>query len=313
VARRKVLEIGTTGVDEFLQGLTSSAYPNVGNPSFAGLRVPTVVTPPAGQAVPRYLFCLATFLATGKTRIRGIRQGLKIGCDTASGTPPMRLLEGWVKTPDWRFSDGNVSWHLVREPSQPLVVQPPLTDTQSWIKRQSQGGPAMLYETFTNSNVNPQTGAPVIYCQGLTAYTAPNVATNWTDVGGLGTMYDMRFPWNSDNAWNCLDIPVDPGKYTLYASILQTNPSTRTNAVFQTVATTGTNNIANSVSDIIPEEALIADFTGEATAAEITYTRVFGSIIVEIDEDEHEEIQALRRELKRVRKDLDALKTKAGA
>ena len=313
MAARRVIEIGTTGVDEFLQGLSSSAYPTTGNPSYAGLRVPVAFNPAPAGGQPRFLFCLSTFKTSSPARIRGMRQGLKIGCDTANGTPPMRLLEGWVQTPDFRFVDGNVSWHLVREPSQPLIVSPPLTDTQSWVKRQSQGGPAMLYETFANSNVNAQTGAPVLYPQGLTAYTAPNVATAWEDVGGLGTMYDMRFPWNSANAWNCLDIPVNPGRYTLYASILQTSPTTRINATFQAVAVSGTNNIANSVSAIIPEEALIADFTGEGAAVDqISYTRVFGSLIVEFGRDD-DRFEALQNELARVRADLDALKAKAGA
>jgi hypothetical protein len=281
--KRQVVEVGSTGVDEYLQGLSSSAFPSPGNPSGAGLRVPSFVAGPIvngiQQPTPRFLFCLASVTTRGKGRIRGIRQGLKIGLDTQSGTLPLRLLEAWVKTPDFRFVDGNVSWHLVKEPTN-TSEQSKLTDTSNWKFRQSHG-PAMLYETFTNSNVTT-TGAPVIYSQGLTAYTAPNVATSWTDLGGLGTMYDIRFPWDNAMAWNSLDIEVECGRFSLYASILQTNPATRKDATFF-APTPPANSTTNTLAFAVPEEMLLSQYANniEGSGVGVNFTRIFGSIIFE--------------------------------
>lgn len=276
MGRRRVTEFGTTGVDEALQGLTSSPYPPVGNPSYGGLRIPQ----PRFGAANRYLFCLATFNTNGG-RIRGLRQGLKIGLDTDAGTSVVeRPVEMWVRTPDFRFQDGNVSWHLVKESAQRLKVQIAPTDTQSWSRLQSQG-PALLYDTFTNTNVTP-TGAPVIYSLNLTAYTPPRVATSWQPIGGLGTWYDLRFPWDSEHAWNSVDIPIDKGWYSLYASVLQTNPATRVAAIYTATATPPAGNSNLSFGQSIPEEAFLAAFPPvEGGIAGVSYWRIYGAIIVE--------------------------------
>jgi hypothetical protein len=139
----------------------------------------------------------------------------------------------------------------------------------------------MLYETFTNTNVTT-TGAPVIYPVGLTAYSAPNVATGWTDLGGLGTMFEIRFPWDNPMAWNSLDISVECGRFSLYASILQTNPATRQNASFFT-ATPPQNSSTNTLAFAAPEETLLSQYANnvEGSTAGVTFTRVFGSIVFE--------------------------------
>lgn len=286
MGRRRVTEFGTTGVDEALQGLTSSPYPTRGTPSYLGLRIPDAIggTP----ATNRYLFCLATFSTKGG-RIRGIRQALTIGF--GGGANIERPVKMWVVTPDFRFSDGNVSWHLVKEPSQRLVNQIPTTDAQSWAYLQSQS-PAMLYKTFTNSNVVPGTfvptignGRPVIYDQGLTAYTPPDVSTNWTGIGGLGVFYDLRFPWHNANAWNAVDIPVDSGWYSFYASVLQTNPGTRQTLTYPTAPTSGDANANLDFGAASPEEAFVGNWaaaSGEGVVNPgIRYWSIAGSLILE--------------------------------
>lgn len=277
MGRRRVTEFGTTSIDEALQGLTSSPYPPTGNPSYGGLRIPA----PQFSPTNRYLFCLATFNTNGG-RIRGLRQGLKIGIDTDSGVSTIqRPVEMWVRTPDFRFVDGNVSWHLVKESAQRLVTKVAPTDTQSWARLQSQG-PALLYDTFTNTNVT-STGAPVIYDQGLTAYTPPRVVTNWQPVGGLGTWYDLRFPWDSAYAWNAVDIPIDKGWYSLYASVLQSDPVTRTAAIYPAAATPPGGNSNMDFGQSIPEESFVAAFppTEETNNAGVIYWRIYGAIVVE--------------------------------
>lgn len=281
MGRRRVTEFGTTGIDEALQGLTSNPYPPRGTPSYFGLRIPDAIAPVGDNPPARFLFCLASFTTKGG-RIRGIRQGLKIGW--GGGSSIIRPVEMWVRTADFRFPDGNVSWHLVREPSSRLVSRVPSTDTQGWRYLQSDS-PAMLYKTFTNTVVNPATGAPIIYSQGLTAYTPPDVATNWEAVGGLGTFYDLRFPWDSSMAWNSVDIPVDAGWYSLYASVLQTNPSSRQDQTYPIAPTSGDANVNLDFGQSEPEEAFIGNWaaaSGEGILnSGIRYWRIAGSLIVE--------------------------------
>jgi hypothetical protein len=274
---RRVVEFGTTGIDEALQGLTSNPYPLGGTPSYLGLRVPAFVS------VDRFLFCLATFSTSRGGRIRGLRQGLKIGMDTNAGGLPQRPLEMWVTTPDFRFQNGDVSWHLVKEPAQALVSKIPATDTQNWAYLQSQG-PAMLYKTFTNSNVTA-TGQPVLYDQGLTAYTPPDVATTWIPIGGLGTFYELRFPWNNAHAWTSVDIPIGKGKYSFYASILQSDPTTRQNAAYPAIPSPPSANANLGFGCSFPEEAFVANMVqGEDNVSPVAYWRVMGSIIFEDEE-----------------------------
>jgi len=264
----KRYEISTLGIDEGLQGLSSDPFAPTGFTSYAGLRVP-VVLPGVSQAnMPRYRFLLATRRYNGKTKIIGIRQGLTIGCDANAGTPPERPLECNVTTPGFRFSDGNVSWHLVKEEQADRNFIRPQTDTESWAFMQSES-PAMLYQTFTNTTVNPQTGAPIYYPLGLTAYTPPATGTHWRHIAALGNFHDLRFPWNSPEAWDTLNIEVEgSGRISLYATVLQTNPATRSN---------GSNTVTALSSTACPEESFIKDLS----AVGVVYWRVFGSLIFE--------------------------------
>lgn len=267
MASRKVIEVAASGIDDALQGYTSSPYSS-GIGLGPGLRVPAIL--PSGPQ-PRYLFCLAT--VTGRGTIRGIRQGLTLGIDTNHGVSPARPIEMFVKTPTWHFPDGNVSWHLVSEDYLPLV--PSTTDTTTWSKTQSTG-PAMLYKSFTNSATTPS-GAPVLYMQGLTAYTPPDLTGTWKDLGGLGNMKDMRFPYDSQHAWSGLNIPFD-GRVSLYASVLQTNPAD------QPIGGSYPTSIDQSGST--PEESFLAAYyqTGEGGTFGINYWRVLGSIIAEFED-----------------------------
>jgi len=242
---------------------------------------------------------LASFTTAGG-RIRGIRQGLTIGINTNPGGPPVRPLEMWVQTPDFRFQDGNVSWHLIKEQSNRLPMQVPPTDTQNWAYLQSRG-PAMVYKSFTNDSVLPNTeawsspaakqkaqgvegavadvgnGQPLLYYVGLTSYTPPDVAARWEDVGGLKCFYDLRFPWKDAGAWHSVDIPIDQGFYSFYASIQQTDPASRIDAAYPADAEAPPN---LDFGPGLPEEAFIANFaSGDGTG--VVYWRVMGSLIVE--------------------------------
>jgi len=287
---RRRIEVSSYGVDDGLVGFSSSPFPNNAYPEGPGLRIPPVwpnfIPPDTGpQTRPRFLFCLATRLVRAGTILRGIRQGLTIGVDANhnlqegfSGVPE-RPVELDVTTPSWRFVDGNVSWHLVFERDADVVggnsASPAnqLTNSANFLWEQSQGGAAMLYETFTNSETTA-TGAPLLYMRGLESYTPPELTKNWFPLDGdLFSFYDIRYPWKnaSSPAYN-LEIPLKThGRVSLYASVLQSNPDLRTSADIDASAPP-------------PEEQFVADYTevleGKGTDGPI-YWRVFGSLIFE--------------------------------
>jgi hypothetical protein len=275
------IEIGTTGVDEALQGVTSDPFASSANSTYTGLRIPAAFSGDGPTSQPRYLFNLASLTFTGGVKLLGIRQLLTLGVDANEGTPPEWPTEMWVKTPTFRFVDGNVCWMLVREMNPQRTQSKPITDTQNWVKGQSDS-PAMLYQTFTNTNVTPS-GAPVQYSQGLTAYSPPpfqGLAQQFEGVAGLGNFHDLRFPWDSARAWEAfgpdgVDLEGN-GRLTLYASVQQTNPATR-NA--PTLLPTSLS------SNACPEECFIKDFTTTVASVQLgpNYWRIGGSLLVEVN------------------------------
>jgi hypothetical protein len=277
-SHRLQLEISSTGIDEALQGVSSDPFPANGYGTSTGLRIPAVLavgSTPVTQ--PRYLFCLASTTFQDGIKLLGIRQALTLGVDANEGVAPERPIEMWVTTPDFRFVDGNVSWHLVIENQLARSQSMPATNAQSWAKLQSDS-PAMLYQTFTNSNITT-TGAPVLYIDGLTAYTPPDLTTGWQPVAGCGNLHDIRFPWNSASAWrsfgeNGLEIEGG-GRLSLYASVLQSNPATRGQPTL----------VPSSLSsNACPEECFIQDFTTvreEDPTLGPVFWRIMGSLLVE--------------------------------
>lgn len=272
--RRNRFDLSSSGVDEALQGFTSDPYGG-GFPQGYGLRIPPVLPggPVSPALRPRYLFCLATRTMTKRTRLLGIRQGLTIGINFLASTPE-RPLELNVTTPGFRFVDGNVSWHLVSEPNTRPRNQKPSTDANNWSFLWSDG-PAMLYQTFANTTVNPTTGAPLIYNLGLTAYTPPNISSGWKPLyGNLGKFYDIRFPANADLS---LEMKLDINRnerVSLYASVLQTDPAFPPRQV----------NVGSPPPlGTPPEEAFISSFSGGGEGANNgpIYWRIFGSLIFE--------------------------------
>jgi hypothetical protein len=276
-SHRLRVEVSTTGIDEALQGVSSDPFPTSGYSTSTGLRIPPVLAAnetPATQ--PRYLFTLASLTFQDGIRLLGMRQGLTIGVDANEGDAPERPIECRVTTPNFRFPDGNVSWHLVIE-NQPQRSQAQvLTNAQNWVKLQSDN-PAMLYQTFFNTNETP-TGAPVLYIDGLTAYTPPDLTTGWQPVAGCGNLHDIRFPWDSGHAWSSFGpggIEIEGGgRLSLYASVLQSNPATRG---------TPTLTASSLSSSACPEECFIQNFT--STVDEVTlgpvFWRIMGALLVE--------------------------------
>lgn len=265
-------EISTLGSDEASQGLTTDPFLGTSAQTSLGLRVPAALASPPGGIQPRYLFCLATTnISEDWIIVRGIRQGVTLGCNIAPGEggPALIAEEFLVTSPFFRFTDGNISWHLVREPNERKIDGPPSTDTQSW-RYQESGDAAMLYESFTNSSTIPGSGAPIQYDLGLTAYTPPSYPSGlWQPIGGFGNFKDIRFPWHAPTNSNAINEIVEGNcKISLYASVLQTNPSTRAAGTYPAVSSIYPGGISR-------ESAFVQSFSG------VQYWRVFGSILFE--------------------------------
>lgn len=278
-SHRLRVEVSTTGVDEALQGVSSDPFSTSGYSTSTGLRIPAVLSGSSTPATqPRYLFCLASLTFQDGIKLLGIRQGLTIGVDANEGSPPERVVECWVKTPNFRFVDGNVSWHLVIENQPQRNQNIPGTNAQNWVKLQSDS-PAMLYQTFTNSNTTA-TGAPVLYIDGLTAYAPPDLTQSWQPVAGLGNIHDLRFPWDSGNAWKSFGeggVPIEGGgRLSLYASVLQSNPATRGSPTIE---------VTNLSSNAAPEECFIQNYSyggeEEEPAGGPIFWRIMGALLVE--------------------------------
>lgn len=226
------VEVSSSGIDESLQGISSSPFASAFQTS-VGLRIPTTALTSSNLANNRYLFCLATRTISKPTTIVGIRQLLTIGAslprDGGEGPPATSPVTMQVVTPDFKFLDGNVSWHLVRESavSSRGNVPPPSTDAPSFRFRESPSS-ALLYETFTAAagTTNPITGAPIFYPTALTTYTPPSIWFAWQAIAeDLFSFNDLRYPWDRKSSWN-VAIPIDVGgeaqRISLYASVLQT-------------------------------------------------------------------------------------------
>jgi hypothetical protein len=234
-ARGRV-EIVANGIDESLQLIGGDAF---GRLLSVGLRVPFAATNVAAKApgikgfpgpiIGRYLFLIATFSISykQKARIRGYRMGATIGAKqiSASGVTP-RVIEREIESPMFKFQDGNISWHLmdVGAPNaqgyNPLRTGP--NDLDNFIFRWS-SSPALLYETATLPAGDP-------FYVDLTAYKPPwqGRPPGTTLLPQFNTMYDLRTPYRTSQAWNSLDIPLEgPRTVAFFASVRQTNPATR--------------------------------------------------------------------------------------
>lgn len=259
VGRR--FEVSTVGIDEALQGLSTDPFGSA-FPTTVGLRIPAFINSPS----TRYLFLLATRQVANKevVRVRGIRQYLTIGASAAASVSiPTRPVEFEVVTPSFRFPDGNVSWHLVREPPQLVDLQRPNTDLPSFAFADADQS-ALLYQSYV------QSAATGFYMLNLTAYMPPlGRLSTWEPIANLGNFHDIRFEWRGDHAWGALDEYVaGPCRVSFYASVLQTNPATRPLAVF-----------VNPLPPGPPEELFINSMSTESFS--VSYWRVAGSLIFE--------------------------------
>lgn len=257
----RVIEIASSGTDEFLQGIGGD--PDGGSSSM-GLRVPTLATPDPRH---RYLFLLCSFsLGEGESAvIRGYRQFASLGFSSAN-----RFWEQPISSPNFRLPDGNISWAIRRlggpnAQGLPRIDPTPL-DLNSFKKGWADGS-ALLYESYTIAPGNR------LYPQ-LLSYTPPLLGRPWgtpLSSGHQGVFYDLRAPWRADQAWSSLDMKLEgPDTIAFFASVFQS---------------AGTYGIATSPlafpNGLTDEEQFIGNFGGGEVPRPI-YWRVSGSLIVEV-------------------------------
>lgn len=264
---RSRFEVASYGFDPDLCCLGSDAD---GSLNAVGLRVPLLATTTRNT---RYLFQLATVRLTGHpVWLVGMAEMLTLYEDTAAGTPPVAPVEKWVGrggagNPAYRFTDSSVSFHLRFVRRTPRVQQNVL-NTESFTWRWSGSAPALVYETATFAAANlDANGHPDNYTA-LTGYTPPWGGTPpGVDVGGFGTFNSIEHPWDNPALQAIEPIEVcGPGALILYASVWQTNPSSRAAVTIPA---------GFPVDPELPEVGFVADFTSAI------YGRVGGKLIME--------------------------------
>jgi hypothetical protein len=187
--------------------------PFQGDISATGILVPSAPTPSQNR---RYLFrCCGLGLGPNQTAyVRSLRYYLWIGVNQAQNNGIVHF-EQLVTTPGWRFPDGNASFHLRRIGAG--------SNLQAHYPTSIFDPPGIA---FTANGVTPALlGRPI-----AGVYFPINGGLPYgQDVAGLGTIRDVRFdPYQTPHQDLDLQV-VGPGNVEVFASVHQTDPTTRTN------------------------------------------------------------------------------------
>ena len=283
---RSRVEIQSNGFDPTAQFLSTDPF-NGG--ASLGLKVPTLATVSLPSATPkntgaqnRYLFVLASFkvgASGGCARIKGYRLLVELW-DAVVSDSGTRYVRQTVYDPSFTLADANWSWHLRYIPTtaeeslrQGAGIAKPVNQNDGTVTNLDgtayrwSDTSALLYESMLIAAGNPS------YID-LLDYVPPTQGRPPGEaLANLGTFYGVSTPWDSAYAWNSLDIPCSsPGIYALFASVRQTDTSTR-------LALTGLPSpyFTNGLSD---EEQFLLNFPNAYIGA------VGGSLIVEYESDE---------------------------
>jgi hypothetical protein len=245
-------EVSTKGFDPRFQAVGTG--PGSGA-TYVGIPVPIFAGP---GVTGRYLFMLANaqFGAHRRARLVGIRTMATILAQVAVPPTSAYFLEKVIRNPVWAFQDANISWHLRQVNQAPNIPVNPLNRADS--AQDYAVTPALLYRTIDYAGV----------------YSPPSIQGEPL-IGDLGTWHDLRFPWETSNAWSAVDMQFSgPCHIALYASVKQTNPALRTPLA---IPAGGTNEqFALTTSN---EEDLFVSAYPQAI-----YGRVAGSLIFEEEE-----------------------------
>lgn len=251
-------EVSTNTRDPSLQLVYADPY---GSLTQLGLSVPAAIPSfyPATPWANRYLALLVSvkFVNGEVARLVGMRQRVLIGETDTTDSGSSWLAYQAQTTPEWHFSDANVSWHLRRVPLEQIYTSNVNNAAESMFRTAQT--PAILYE-----NAPGQAGG----------YGPPNggLPPGNVLIPEFGDFHDLRFPWADDRAWDSLDIECrGPCAINLYASIQQTNPDTRPDINDQSYT-------AAQLALLPPEDQFVAAFSSAV------YTRIAGSLIFETED-----------------------------
>lgn len=254
----RLVELVSAAVDPSKAGIGSSPW--LGDISNTGV---TVLPLAAAQLTPvnRQLFrlCSVDIPSGGQVRIRGLRTLVTIGQEfPVSEEAPAGtfVFEREVVSPLWSFQDGNVSWHVRHEPN--------MFSTWEVADAAQTGG--------TSPMLSGEDSA-LLYVPPFAVYVAPGSGIPpGGDADYLGTWRDQRYPWTNTD-WD-LAVPVfGPGRVTMYASVLQTNPSTRVALPQLTPPAPFTDPVTCGMR---PEDQFLLQFPSAV------YRRVAGAMLVEV-------------------------------
>jgi len=215
--KRERLVVSSAQIDPGLTGVGGSPF--LGDMSATGVLIPAAVTPSQQR---RYLVrCCSLGVGPGQTAfVRSMRHLVWIGVDLTQKFPAGVVhFEQIVTTPGWRFADGNVSFHLRR-------VEPA---TLERYRAFPAFVPVMAGGTAVCETPNGHQSALLGNITGG-VYTALNGGMPLgRDLAGLGTIRDVRYPPGNTPSQD-LDLQVTgPCSIAMFASVWQTDPTTRIN------------------------------------------------------------------------------------
>jgi hypothetical protein len=247
------LIVSTSQIDLAYTGIGSS--PMAGDINGAGIVIPDTRTPNRSR---RYLMrlCGVNVNEGARVIVRSIRQLLTIGAVTESNQPGVGYpYELAVTSPVWRFVDGNVSWHLRKvNPKVPEAGPRQFNDVAPLVTPYS----ASQYGISSTILTRDGAGGAYVPLNGADAYGDP--------VAGLGTFYDMRYPWPNSTEPADLGIEVSGAcDLVIFASVYQTDPTTRIVPA-----------VAPNLLTIGPEDRFLAAFPNAR------YHRIGAEMVVDI-------------------------------
>ena len=206
----------TVQVDPAMAFYGSSPY--TGDMSGTGVVLPASPTVAAPASARRYLVRLCGLRIGPNARciIRSIRQLLTIGYEQEMQGGLLLPVELPVSTPNWHFADGNVSWHLRRVDVERAAFNRRFVDVPLAVPPFSEGTAGLTAAILAR---NPSPGSYIPLNRGM---------PYGTDVAGLGTFRDIRYPWVLGSAGSDLGLEIlGPADLLFFASVLQTDPERR--------------------------------------------------------------------------------------
>lgn len=147
--------------------------------------------------------------------VQSVRQLLTIGYKQPMDGGQTMVVEVPVRNANWHFVDGSVSWHLRRVNPKKLQFTNRFADTPFYPPPYAEDAYGLTSSVLTR-RLNP-------------GYVALNHGLPYgTDVAGLGTFRDIRYPFDLGSANMALGIEVlGPCDLKFFASVKQTDPETR--------------------------------------------------------------------------------------